>query len=135
MIFLTVATEKRLFVGLALQGVKTRMLYGGNSFLDKYGAARIKTSNLRIKLSDSTSFPKEGYAVWVAGHFVVECIFSDVVANQFAYFFENVTSLKQFDIKLFSDIFSMRIRSAITVKYDRARAKRIMQRIQSVMSN
>lgn len=122
-------TEQRLYQSLAAQKIKTHLLFGNNSFLDRYGGSLTVAEDFITALADQTPFPAEGYALWLAGDFVLEVIFPDVVANHFALFFKTVNSPEEFDPQLFSDVFKMKAYCRLTVTLDRARVQTLRKKL------
>ncbi len=120
----TIETEKRFFERLVLRGVNVSMLYGNNYFLDKYGEKLINLSGFKTKIEVNTMFPKEGYALWVCEKYLVEVIFPKEVSKHFAHFFQNISSMSQFDLKMFSELFKMKERCSLKVELNSKKADR-----------
>ena len=118
-------TELRGYHALALKGIGVRMLYGNDTFLDRYGKKLVRTKGFRITIDPNAPFPKEGYALWVCGDHVIECVFPETIAKRFAYFFETVKNVGQFDPELFADVFRMKARCKVTIRRNKKEAARL----------
>ena len=118
-------TEQRVYESIVAQGMECHMLYGNDSFLDRYGDKLIRVPRFHTHLATDTPFPKEGYALWVCNDYMLECVFPEAIARHFAFFFQTVRTIKQFDPELFSDIFAMKARCKIRVRRDKKEANRL----------
>ena len=123
-------TESRLYQGLVSEGISPHMLYGNDSFLDRYGEKIIRVKGFETRCTAETPFPKEGYALWCTGDYIVECIMPRSISQHFAFFFANVHTISQFDPELFADIFTMRSRCKVTVRRDPREEKKLREKIQ-----
>ena len=111
-------TESRLYQGLVSEGVSPHLLYGNDTFLDRYGEKIIRVKGFETRCTAETPFLKEGYALWCTGEYTVECVMPPSISQHFAFFFANVQSISQFDPELFTDIFKMRSRCKVTMRRD-----------------
>lgn len=118
-------TELRGYKAIALKGVTCHMVYGSDTFLDRYGKKLVRTKGFRVTIDPDTPFPKEGYALWVCGDHIIECIFPDSIAKRFSYFFDSVKNIGQFDPELFADVFQMKARCKVTVRRKKKEAARL----------
>lgn len=118
-------TELRGYKALALKGISCRMLYGSDTFLDRYGKKLAQSKAFRITIAEDAPFPKEGYALWVCDDHVVECVFPEAISKRFAYFFDTVKNIGQFDPGLFADVFAMKARCKVTVRRSRKEAAKL----------
>ncbi len=117
-------TEMNLYEQLGEYGNK---LYGNDTFLDRYGAKLGRT--ITPVINDAPPFPKEGYSLWVCGDYTVDCVFPDSISRHFAFFFQTVKSIEQFDTEFFSDIFKMKARCSITVLKSEASARDLREKM------
>ncbi len=104
-------TELRLYESLGKAGHK---LFGNDTFLDRHGA-RLSAGSAKSVVTADPPFPKEGYSLWVCGDYLVDCIFPDLIAKHFAFFFRTVNSMQEFDLQLFSEVFKMKARCKVMV--------------------
>ena len=118
-------TELRGYKALALKGISCRMLYGSNTFLDRYGKKLAQSKGFRIAIDDDARFPKEGYALWVCGDHIIECILPDAIAKRFSFFFDTVKHINQFDPELFADVFHMKARCTVTIRRSKKDAAKL----------
>lgn len=123
-------TESRLYQGLVAEGVLPHLLYGNDTFLDRYGEKIIQVRGFETVCTAESPFPKEGYALWCCGDYIVECIMPQSISQHFAFFFANVHTISQFDPELFTDIFKMRARCKVTVRKDAKEGKKLRGKIQ-----
>jgi hypothetical protein len=124
-------TEMRLFESLISKKISIHMLYGNNNFLDLYGNSLIKIKGLKSKAVSSPDFPQEGYACWVVEDYLVECIFSDVIANQFAFFFKTIHNIEQFDLDLFANVFKMKAECSISITKNKQKTASKLKKLKS----
>ncbi|MBI5793994.1 hypothetical protein HZA87_02820 [Candidatus Uhrbacteria bacterium] len=120
-------TETRLYKSLVSEGINVQMLYGNDTFLDKYGNKRVSVKGFRSAITTDSPFLKEGYALWVCGEHIVECIFPDVISRNFQFFFQTVQSVEEFEPELFSDIFKMRSKCKITIRRSAKESKALIK--------
>lgn len=118
-------TELRGYQALALKGITCHMLYGSDTFLDRYGKKLAHTNKFRITINSVAPFPKEGYALWVCGDHVIECVFPETIAKRFSYFFDSVKNIGQFEPELFADVFRMKARCKVTIRRSKKEAARL----------
>jgi len=106
-------TEVRLYKSIVASGINCHMLYGNNSFLDIYGQKKRKVEGFHTAIAKVSQFHEEGHALWACDDFVVECVMPPVISKHFAFFFQNVKAIEDFDPQLFSDVFRMKARCKI----------------------
>lgn len=118
------ATEARLLSGLLAHGVTISMRFGGSGFLDLYGSTLIALPGLKTSTGLVKELPPDGYALWVAGEYVIESIFPDSLVQQFDYFFRTIGSVADFNVELFADILAMRAHASIKVSRSTDRSEK-----------
>lgn len=118
-------TETRLYAGLVAVGVDCHLLYGNDTFLDKYGDRMIRVPGFKTAIGADVPFLREGQALWSCGDFIIECVFPPAISRHFAFFFQSVQSIADFDPAMFTDIFRMKARCKVSVRRDRKEAERI----------
>lgn len=121
-------TETRLYQSLVVEGIHCHMVYGNDSFLDCYGQKMITLKGFETSIAPDAPLPKEGHALWLCGEHIVECIFPEIISRNFAFFFQTVTSVQEFDPQLFTDVFHMKARCKISVRRSKAEAKELHQK-------
>ena len=122
-------TELRLYQGLHARGIRTYMLFGGGTFLDRYGDSLIRTEGLVTAVAGEAPFAREDYAVWAAGEYLLEVVMSPLIARHFSFFFNRIESLEQYHPRLFADVFRMRERCSVKVSRSRKRADEVRRAI------
>ncbi len=118
-------TETRLNQSIVAAGIYCHLLFGNDTFLDRYGEKAIHVSGYETAVARDTGFPKEGVALWSCGEYVIECIFPQAISRHFAFFFQTIQRIEDFDPELFADIFRMKTRCKIAVRRSTDEAKRI----------
>lgn len=118
-------TEQRLYQSVVSHGKKICMLYGNNSFLDQYGSKLVSVPGFTTKISEDAPFPKEGHAIWICGDHIVECVFPEILSRNFAFFFESVKKVSDFNQELFSDVFRMKSQCKVTVRRSAKEAEKL----------
>lgn len=124
-------TEENYIKELGQNNVKALVLFGSNSFLDCYGASLVNRRCYHAVTTDKSPHVGDDYTYWVCGDLILEAFLPSLVAKRFAYFFNNVETLEEFDLQVFSDTFRMRARSSITVlrsKKEASKRKRLLVR-------
>ncbi len=109
-------TELNGYRAIAAKGISCRMVYGNDDFLTRYALKLIKVPRFRASVQPKAALPKDGYAVWVCGEYVVECLFPESLTKRFRYFFNVATSLEEFEPELFADVFKMKARVKLTLR-------------------
>jgi len=118
-------TETRVYKGLTASGHVCALCYGNDTFLDRYGDKLIRVKNFHTHILPELSFPKEGYALWVSDDHVLECVFPPVISRHFAFFFNTVHAIEQFDPELFTDIFRMKSKCKVAVRRNAKEAEKL----------
>lgn len=118
-------TETRFYQSMVASGHPLVILYGNDTFLDRYGERLIRVRNVNGSIAPDIPFPKEECALWVCDDHILECLFPPSIAKYFAFFFNTVESIGDFDAEQFSDIFRMKARCKITVRRDGKEAQRL----------
>ncbi len=108
------AEEISFYKQLKESGIDCHWVFGGDTFLDREGVKRI-SEVFPAAVCTRPPFPKDGYNLNVYGEYVLECILPEKVASRFAFFFEQVKAMKQFNPDLFTDLFTMRAPYKLTV--------------------
>ena len=98
------------------------MVYGNDSFLDRYGAHLHKTTECPAYITSNPSFPKEGYNLWLCGDCLIECFFPDLIAQYFSGFFDTTKRVEDFDLKTFSSIFGIKVPVELHISRDKKKA-------------
>ncbi len=124
------ATEQRLYQGLANEGVQQCILYGNDTFLDQYGMKAIRVQGMGSMCTDHSPLPKEGYALWLCGDYLVDCVMPEAISTYFGFFFKTVEAIDQFDPALFSDVFRMRAKCTLNIRKDIAEARQIRKMLE-----
>lgn len=119
------STEQRLYEGLMNEGIRSYMVYGSNTFLDEYGARAIRAKGMTSVCTNRSPLPHDGYALWLCGDYVVDCVIPEAISAYFSFFFKTVKSIEQFDPALFADVFRMRAKCTLHIRKDVAEAKRL----------
>ena len=119
------ATELRGYESMGKSGLKTNMLYGNDTFLDRYGAKLVRAEKFHTAINAENPFPKEEYLLWVCDEYVIDCILPVNIAERFSHFFNSVHSIKEFDAQVFSDIFHMKARCKITLRRNKKEADKL----------
>ncbi len=118
-------TETRFYQGMVARGNPLIILYGNDTFLDRYGEKLIRVKNVHASIDTHTPFPAEGCAIWVCDDHILECVFPPAITKHFSFFFSTVESISQFDAELFSDIFHMKAKCKIAVRRDTKEAAKL----------
>ncbi len=118
-------TETRFYQSMVAGGHPLVILYGNDTFLDRYGERLIRVHNVQGSIAADIPFPKEGCALWVCDEHILECIFPTAISKHFAFFFNTVKSIDDFDAELFSDIFRMKAKCKIAVRRDKKEAQKM----------
>jgi hypothetical protein len=118
-------TETRLYRGLIAEGITFHMLYGNDTFLDRYGQKLIRMNGFHSACANGVPFLPEGHALWSCGSYLIECVFPDAVSKHFAFFFRSVERIEEFDPALFADVFRMRARCKVTVRRRAEEAEKV----------
>ncbi len=118
-------TETRFYQSMVASGHPMIILYGNDTFLDRYGERLIRVRNVHGSITPDIPFPKEGCALWVCDDHILECIFPPAITRHFAFFFNTVESIETFDAELFSDIFRMKAKCKITVRRNVREAQKL----------
>lgn len=126
-------TEIRGYKGLIQKGITCHMLYGNNTFLDNYALQYLNFQGFLARINLNTPFPKEGYALWICGDYVIESVFPEIVSARFRYMFSNVNTIKQFDLDIFADIFTMKARCKLTVRKQKDEAEKLRTMVKKYM--
>jgi hypothetical protein len=108
------AEEISFYKQLKDRGIDCHWLFGSDSFLDRIGAERIREV-FPATTTTSPPFPHDNYNLNVYGEYIIECILPEKISKHFAFFFEKVETLKEFDHDMFMDIFGMRGKYKVTV--------------------
>ncbi len=116
-------TETRFYHGMVAGGNPLLIIYGNDTFLDRYGERLIRMKNVHGSIVPDIPFPREGCAIWVCDDHILECVFPQSIAKHFAFFFNTVQSIGEFDAELFSDIFRMKAKCKICVRRDKKEAR------------
>lgn len=127
-------TETRFFERLVLHGVSVSMVYGNDTFLDRYGEKLLAMQGFQTTINTRTGMRDEGYALWVCGDYLIDVHFPDIIARHFATFFRSVKSLEQFNPELFAGIFMMKAQCQLSVELSKKRAKKERERIKRCFS-
>jgi hypothetical protein len=114
-----------LYEGLLNEGVQSHMIYGNRTFLDLYGEKIIRIRGMTTTCTDRSPLPHEGYALWLCGDYLVDCVMPKIISNNFEFFFKTVSAVEQFDPELFSDLFRMRARCKLHVRRNAVEAERV----------
>ncbi len=123
-------TETRGYQSYIAQGVKCHLLYGNDTFLDRYGAKLIRVPGFQTAFAEGKSpFGLEGHDVWSCGEYVVECHFPASINGHFRFFYQNVQSIEQFDADLFADVFRMKARCTLSVRRNAKEAAAIREKL------
>ncbi len=118
-------TELRGYKAIVKKGITCQMSYGSETFLDLYGKKIIRIPGFKAVVSPSVPFLKEGYALWVCGEYIIECVFPDSLSKRFTYFFDTIKTIKQFEPSLFVDIFQMKARCKVTLRRNKKEAEKL----------
>ena len=113
------------------------MLYGDNTFLDRYGTKKARLSGIEAEAVQhaelSAPFRRDDHLVWDAGSHVIECIIPEVLARHFSFFFHAVTGIEGFDPQLFSDVFRMKAVCSVSIRRAEREAEEWRERIDEVL--
>lgn len=123
-------TEQRVMKGLVEGGIQVYLMYGNDSFLDRYGKRLIEFPGYHTVCVTQKDFPPEGYALWVGGPYLIEVEFPAMIARQFKFIFDTIQAPQQLDIELFSDIFKVKAQCSLRLTHDPARAVSTKKRIE-----
>lgn len=123
-------TETRLNQSIVSAGIHCHLLFGNDAFLDRYGEKAIRVPGYETTVASDTGFPTEGVALWSCGEYVMECIFPPAISRHFAFFFQTIQRIEDFDPELFADIFRMQARCKVTVRRSAEESHRIRNMIE-----
>jgi hypothetical protein len=123
-------TEQRVMEGLTSRGLELFMLYGNDTFLDRYGKRLIEIDGFHSTCSVNHDLPREGYALWVGGPYIIEVNFPPLIARQFKFFFDSIQAIEQLDIELFSNLFKLKGRCSLKVSKSPERARALKAKLQ-----
>ncbi|NOS67730.1 MAG: hypothetical protein HOO67_05205 [Candidatus Peribacteraceae bacterium] len=124
------AEEITFYKQLKERGVDCRWVFGCDTFLDEFGAKRVREVYEAVTTANPP-FPRDGYNLNVYGEYIVECLLPEKIAKHFSFFFEKVKAAKEFDQELFLDIFSMRGKYKITVWRNPKQADVLRQKLRT----
>lgn len=127
------STEQRLYEGLSNEGIQSRMIYGNDTFLDRYGARAIRVKGIKSVCTNRSPLPHEGYALWLCGDYLVDCVMPEAISAYFGFFFKTVRSIDQFDPAHFAYVFRMRAKCTLNIRKDISEAKRIRKMLEKVL--
>ncbi|MBI3619317.1 hypothetical protein HY213_04785 [Candidatus Peregrinibacteria bacterium] len=108
------AEEIGFYKELKEAGIDCHWVFGNDTALDRIGAQRIHEVFPAVT-AKGAPFPSAGYNLNVYGEYVIECILPEKIARHFAFFFDRVKTMEEFDHDLFLDIFTMRGSYKLTV--------------------
>ena len=109
-------TELRGYNAITAKHISCHMMYGNNTFLDQYGAKLVRIKNFQASVCTDIPLPKSGYAIWICGDYIIECLMPDSLSKRFDYFFEHVKNIKEFQPDIFADIFHMKAHCKVTIR-------------------
>jgi len=124
-------TERRIISGLTNEGGEVSMLYGNDTYLDRFGQRLLSLNGFHTRCAQQADFPQEGYALWVGGPYLIEVQFPSVITKQFKFFFDSVQSADQFDIELFNSIFAMKARCILSITHNAKRAALLARKLKA----
>lgn len=122
-------TEHHFFERLMLRGVSVFLVYGNDSFLDRYGLNLISLTGFKTAISTTTQLASEGYALWACGPYILEVTIPEELNKHFTYFFNSVSAVEQFNPDFFSQIFRMRAKCSLSVEYNAERSRKLQKKL------
>ncbi|TSC58208.1 MAG: hypothetical protein Greene041619_768 [Candidatus Peregrinibacteria bacterium Greene0416_19] len=111
------------------EGVRCYWLFGNDTFLDQY-AARMHREVMDTRLTSDPPFPREGYNLNVYGAYMFECLLPERLTRQLAFVFSSVSSIDQFDVSVFDDIFTLRDQITLKVTCSEKQARLLRLKIE-----
>jgi hypothetical protein len=113
---------------------KSYFLFGNKSFLDSYGWELYKMHGYSVNCSEKTSFPDEGYLANIIGDYIIECMLPKNLTQHYKIFFDSVSSMKDFNVQMFSHIVKMKENCSFKLIYSPEHAKKMKQKIKKHFS-
>jgi hypothetical protein len=110
-----------------------QFVVGNTTRLDQYGAEIYRQNGCAHVICTQTSFPPQGYFLNIYGDYVIECVLPIALTNYFEVYFQTVTSLADFPVELFEQLFEFKTQLRVKLSYDPVLAETYRSQIQQYL--